>query len=141
VLRVVLDTVVFVRALINPRSRAGRLVTDYADRYELIMSKPVAQELVEVLRRPELTRKYTRLEELDVHRLLDIVGQAEAVEIGIPKQIVRDPDDDIFVATATEGQADYLVTEDKDMLVLESVGNVSIVTIEAFVRVLEERGA
>jgi hypothetical protein len=38
-LRVVFDTVIFVRALLNPKSRCGRLLFQYFDRYEIMPSE------------------------------------------------------------------------------------------------------
>ncbi len=60
-MRVVLDTVVFVRSLINPFSRCGRIVFDHYQRYQLHLSRPVLEEILEVLQRPELTARSTTL--------------------------------------------------------------------------------
>lgn len=136
-LRVVLDTVVFVRALINPKSRAGRLLFELAGSYTLIVSKPTAQELLEVIRRPELVREYRSLAKIELHRVIDLISRAQAVEIGTAPPVVRDPKDDIFVATALEGLADYLVSEDRDLLVLEASLGVPIINTQAFLEILE----
>ncbi len=136
-LRVVLDTVVFVRALINPKSRAGRILSEYSDCYQLIVSKPTVQELLEVIHRPELTRKYHSLAQLDVKRVLDLVSKAEAVNPGTLPEVVRDPKDNVFVATALAGKADYLVSEDQDLLVLGETLGFSIVNTKAFIELLE----
>jgi putative PIN family toxin of toxin-antitoxin system len=138
VYRVVLDTVVFVRALINPKSRSGLLLSDYSDQYNLIISKQTAQELLEVIARPELKKKYKSLGKITPHQVIDILAQAEALEIGAVPPVVRDPKDDIFVATALAGAADYLVTEDKDLLVLGNSLGVSIVDTETFIARLQQ---
>jgi predicted nucleic acid-binding protein len=46
----------------------------------------------------------------------------------------RDPKDDKFVACALAGDADYVVTEDKDILVLEALAGVRLVTPYDFLR-------
>ncbi len=51
-MRIVVDTVVFVRALINPYGRWGRLVFEHADRHNLVLSEPITREVLEVLHRP-----------------------------------------------------------------------------------------
>ena len=56
-IRVVFDTVVFVRALINPKSRCGRLVFERFREYELILSPEIIREALEVIRRPEVSGK------------------------------------------------------------------------------------
>ncbi|HLJ68344.1 MAG TPA: hypothetical protein VKX16_13385 [Chloroflexota bacterium] len=47
-MRVVLDTVVFVRALINPYGMWGKLLFASADSYELVLSEPIIREGLEV---------------------------------------------------------------------------------------------
>lgn len=137
--RVVIDTVVFVRSLINPRSVWGRLVFDYAAAYRLIVSAPIVQEVTEVLHRPELTRKFTRtLPTRDVTTVLSFLTRAEAVELGELLPISRDPKDDKFLLTAALAGADYLVTEDRDLLDdFQEYQGVRVLTAAAFPRLLE----
>jgi putative PIN family toxin of toxin-antitoxin system len=139
---VVIDTMVFVRALLNPRSMWGRLVFDYADRYRLVVSAPIVREVLEVLQRPELVRKFPRtLPTRSPTTILDILSTAEAVEIAdaVPA-ITRDPKDDKFLITAALAGADYLVTEDTDILDdFTEYQGVRIATAAAFLQVLEEQ--
>lgn len=137
-MRVVLDTVVFVRALINPKSRHGRLLFEFADHYTLLLSKPTAQELLEVIQRPELTAKYKGLKTLNIRSIIDLLAKAEAVEIGTITPTSRDIKDDIFIATAIEGHADYLVSEDQDLLVLGVTLGFSVVKTETFIEILRQ---
>ena len=136
-LKVVFDTVVFVRSLINPRSIWGRVVFQHSSRYRLFVSQPVLVEVLEVLQRPELTRKFRTLDEMDVTHLLDILSQAEAVDVPSVPPVSRDPKDDKFLATAAAAQADYLVSEDEDLLVLKAYQGVRIVKMAVFLSVLE----
>lgn len=136
-MRAVLDTGVFVRALINPHSRNGRLIFEHASRFELLVSKQTVQELLEVIRRPELTSKYRGLAKLNLQRVIDAIAQAEAVTIEAVPSYSRDPKDDIFVATALAGRADYLVSLDEDLLVLGSVEGVKIVSPHTFISLFE----
>ena len=49
-----------------------------------------------------------------------------------------DPDDNVILATAIKGEADYLVTGDKqDLLALKSVQNTQIISASDAVLVLE----
>jgi putative PIN family toxin of toxin-antitoxin system len=137
VLRVVLDTVVFVRALMNPKSRSGRLLSIHADKYSIIVSKLTAQELLEVIHRPELQAKYRSLGLIDIRLVIDILANAEAVEFDSPPQAVRDPKDNIFVATAMAGHADYIVSEDKDLLVLDKPAGIPVIDTQTFIDMFE----
>jgi predicted nucleic acid-binding protein len=78
--RVVVDTVVFVRALINPHSRCGRLFSEHTSRFRMIVSEPTVRELLEVLHRPELTKKYRGLGDMNIRRIIDLLSQAESVK-------------------------------------------------------------
>ena len=136
-LRVVFDTVIFVRSLINPRSTWGRLVFEYSLHYQLFLSQPVLVEILEVLQRPELTSKFRALQDRDLRRVIEIVGQAQAVTPPAVPAVSRDPKDDKFLATAAAARADYLVTEDEDLLVLDEYQGVKIVNAAAFLSILE----
>ena len=69
--------------------------------------------------------------------IIDLVARAEAVEIGQAPRATRDPNDDMFVATAVAGAADYIVSEDQDLLSLDRVGQTRVVDSEAFIRLFE----
>src|SRR3954447_15256020 len=137
-LRVVFDTVVFVRSLLNPHNFCGRTLFQSFAQYQLIVSRPIVVEILEVLRRPELTTRFRSLEGLDLRRVIDMLGQAEAVEVSVVAEVARDPNDDKFLATALAARADYLVSEDQDLLVLKEYQGVQIVTCESFLRILAE---
>ena len=49
-------------------------------------------------------------------------------------KLSRDPDDNLFVATAVAAGATYLVTQDRDLLVLEKPFGVAVVTPVQLVR-------
>ncbi len=137
-LKVVFDTVVFVRTLLNPHNYCGRTVFERASDYRLFISRPVVQEILEVLHRAELTTKFRELARFDLASVIDLLGQAEVVGIPTVSSVSRDPQDDIFVATAVAAQADYLVSEDKDLLDLGEHQGIKIVSCSAFLVVLRE---
>ena len=136
---VVIDTVVFVRSLLNPLSFSGRLIFAHADDYRLILSAPIIQEILEVLQRPEITNKIRFVAGMDTRRVLDLLSEAELVELpaDIP-QVSRDPKDDKFLATAVLGEADYVVSADRDLLDLGEYQGIKIVDVNAFLKILNE---
>jgi putative PIN family toxin of toxin-antitoxin system len=135
--RVVLDTVVFVRALINPHSRSGRLLADYSERFVPLISKPTAKEILEVIQRPELKRKFKTLGRLNIRNVIDLLTQAHFVEVGSVPAVTRDLEDDIIVATAIAGRADFIVSEENDLLDLKQVSDIPVVDTQAFLAHLE----
>lgn len=52
-------------------------------------------------------------------------------------RLSRDAEDDVFLAVATEAKADFIVTGDKDLLVLHPFGKIAIVTPKVMVEILE----
>ncbi|MBI3979229.1 MAG: putative toxin-antitoxin system toxin component, PIN family [Chloroflexi bacterium] len=137
-LKVVFDTVVFVRCLINPHGTWGRAIFQYAHRYRLFVSQPVVVEILEVLHRPELSRKFRSMQALDRTAVIKPLGQAETVDLAEIPSVARDAKDDKFLATAAAAGADYLVSEDGDLLVLREYRGVQIITTAELLRILEE---
>src|SRR2546423_6142130 len=54
--------------------------------------------------------------------------------------VIRDSNDDMVVATAQRAQAAYVVTRDKDLLSLQHYERITMITPEAFIAIVRERG-
>ena len=137
--RVVFDAVVFVRCLLNRHSLWGTLVFDRSADYRLVVSPPVLKEVLGVLHRPELVIRFSTLPGRDARAVLAILDGAEVVSLDEASiaPISRDPKDDKYPATAAAGDADFLVSEDNDLLVLGEYEGVRIVTAATFLTALE----
>jgi len=111
--RAVLDTVVFVQALISGRGpAAGCLERLRAGRFILLLSDPLLKEMREVPLRFELTRKYSQLTEA---RVGAFVREVEALGVHVQPtpsafKLPRDPKDEPLIDLAVAGKADFLVT-------------------------------
>lgn len=138
-LKVVFDTVVFVRSLLNPYGLWGRLIFQHSDRYRLFVSTALGTEVLAVFARPELRRKF-RVTQEQVVQLAALFERADVVTLGDLPALVRDPKDDMVLATAVAAHADYLVTEDRDLLDdFHEYRGVRVVDAVAFMQVLEGR--
>jgi len=129
-MRLVVDTNVLVSILIRP-GKALSAFTDYLDQHaEFLYSTETLTELVDVLCRRKFS-KYTTVEEVSafVHW---VASTGELVPVEAAATGSRDPKDNKFLALAVAGRADYLVSGDKDLLVLGQIGTVPIVTPVAF---------
>ena len=136
-MRAVLDTVVFLRALINPHGRWGRLLFDLSDRYVIVLSPEILKEVLSVLYRAELRRRFPAIAEpARLELVLGILEEAEVVEPREKVCVCRDPGDDKFFECALEGRADYIVTEDKDILAVGEHRGTKPITAEEFVALL-----
>lgn len=141
-IRVVFDTVVFVKALLDSRSFSGRLVFDYLNDYRLFLAPPLIEEIVEVLGRKEIVERF-HLRQSNypeaMARLLKSMNKAEIIDIEEIPSVSRDPKDDKFLATATEAKADYLISADKDLLDLKEYKGIPIIDGETFLKLLKEQ--
>lgn len=136
-MRVLFDTVVLVRGLINPGSPWGRLLFEQASGYTWIVSPSVVDEYLEVLRRPSLVRKYRDVETRNLAALLDLIATAVVVQPTAIPAVCRDPEDDKFLAAAKAGSARFIVTEDADLLDIGIYEETKIISAEAFLRMLD----
>jgi putative PIN family toxin of toxin-antitoxin system len=134
----VLDTVVLLRALINPRSPAGRLVFDLTDRYDAVLSPPIIREMLEVVSRSSLRRKFPRLAEMNIEAMLRILAHADVVEPVEVPPVSRDPADDKFFACAVAGAADCIVSEDKDILAVGEYRGIRTINTIEFIALLRQ---
>lgn len=139
-IRVVLDTVIFVRALLDSRSFSGRLIFEHPGDYRLFIAQPLVEEIIEVLGRKEITERF-HLRQSNypeaMARLLKSMNSAEIIEIGKIPSVSRDSNDDKFLATAKAAQAHYLVSADKDLTDLKEYEGIKIVNAETFLQILE----
>ena len=140
-MKAVFDTNVFLRALINPHSRCGRLLNQFVDDYELVLSPAIIREVLEVLHRPRLRTKFPQLAQLNVARIIALFEQAQVVEPPDVPRVARDPGDDKFLACATWAGANHLVTEDKDLLVLGMHEDIRVCQPADFIELLLARRA
>ncbi len=65
-----------------------------------------------------------------------LVEASELVRPGVFRGSIRDPSDAAVAGTAIAGHADYLVTGDKDLLVLRALGRCRIVSARGFAQVV-----
>jgi putative PIN family toxin of toxin-antitoxin system len=135
VIRAIIDTSVLIRYLIKPSAAIKELIEErwLGDEVQMVTALDLIAELEGVLKR-EYIQTLIRTEEGQA--LLDTITQKANIlpPLGQVPAYTRDPKDDKFVASALVGDANYLITEDKDMLVLEVVGDVRIVTPYDFLR-------
>lgn len=138
--RAVLDTNVFVSAALskNPASPTREVLERWQrGEFVLLICTPLAEEIVEKLLDHNISAE--RVDVL-VERLAQL---AEWVEVPTEKieALLTDPDDNVIVACAVEGSANYLVTYDPhfDALGGEYRG-MKILKAIPFLEILRESG-
>lgn len=128
-LRGVVDNNVLVSAALLagiPRKAFDKLL----DNGTVLVSVPVLLELADVLNREKFDKYVTHDERMRF--MVGFLKVAEMIEIDETITVCRDPKDDKLLELAIGGNADFLVTGDKDLLVLNPFRGVEIITPREF---------
>ena len=128
-MRAVFDNNVLVSAALLagvPRKAFDKLL----ERGSVLVSVPVLLELADVLNRPKFDAYVTQDERMRF--MVNFLKVAEMIEITATFNVCRDPKDDKLLDLAICGDASFLVTGDKDLLVLSPFHGVEIVTPREF---------
>lgn len=127
-MRVVLDTNVFVAGFLTQGVAAQVLDLWLKGRYTLLTSSQQMRELRRVLR-----QKFPELPRAKVGRLLNLLeGLAEKVTVRTAPEVSSDEDDNLILAIALKGRADFLVTGDKSHLLGIKVPGVRVIGVREF---------
>lgn len=135
-LRVVLDTSTLISFVLTTGNITRQIIAAWRDeQFTLISSPQTNAELASVLARPQIQA----LARIPVNRLAQDVDRFSwhvPGELSLPG-VCRDPKDDKFIACAVEGQAHYLVSSDKDLLVLRQYAGICILNPGEFLTALQ----
>jgi putative PIN family toxin of toxin-antitoxin system len=130
-MRIVLDTNVFVSAVLKVNSLPFLVVRRIDQHGGLLKSAVTEQEILNVLARPHIAAVTSPSYRSDLAKLL---ARAELVAIIERIAACRDPTDDKFLELAVNGHADLIVTGDADLLALNPFREIPIVTPAMFVQ-------
>jgi uncharacterized protein len=143
-LRAVIDTNVWVSAIVNPTGYPARLRKAFEQGiFEVVVSEPILQEITEVLGRPKIRKKYGITEEEIKQLLILIEERADYALLSGKVNICRDGDDNAIIDTAISGNAEYIVSRDDDIKFDKAVSdflsqyNISTITVAKFLDLLE----
>ncbi len=135
--RAVLDTNVLVSGVITPRGVPRRILEAWhAGRFTLLTSEAIVAEVSRVLRYARIRERYGVTEDDALAVADSLTVDAEVVAGLYEVQRSADPDDDMFLACALEGRAEYVVSGDRHLLEIGSYHGVVIVTPRQFAAVL-----
>jgi uncharacterized protein len=134
--RVVIDTNILISALVFGGKISRLRFAWQSSCFTPLVSKVTTTELIRVLAYPKFKLTPTEQEDL----LSDYLLFCESV--AMPNVLpatpeCRDPFDVPFLVLALVGEADYLVTGDRDLLVLKDDFSCPIVTADDFLGVIE----
>ena len=130
-MRIVVDTNVFVSAVLKANSLPFVVVRWIGRHGGLLKSAATEEELIRVLERPHIAAVTAPSFRAGLTTLL---AGAEMVNITEHIAACRDPKDDKFLELAVSGRANLIVSGDQDMLALNPFRGIPILTPAAFVR-------
>ena len=135
-MRILLDTNLLVSHLLHPEKESPVnqiLEAIFQGELQLLLPEELVEELRRLVPRKEYLAKRISAQQVEewAALLTQVAEVIPRITIEIPA-VTRDPKDDYLVAYALVGRADYLVTGDRDLLALEQVEDVRIVTPRGF---------
>jgi putative PIN family toxin of toxin-antitoxin system len=140
---VVADTTILVSAFLTPRGVSSEFLRRAREgAFALVLAPEILEETRDrLLHRRRIRRRYPYTDERvgRFHRLLRTTTKLVA-DLPSVTGVVRDPNDDMVIACALKGQADYIVTRDKDLLSLGAYKGIRMVTPRQFLNLLEGSG-
>ncbi len=136
-MRAVFDVSVLIRLTFGSPLIAKLMRAANDGTFTLLTADLLIDELVATARKPRLADR------IDVAACVELVAflKEEAERIGLtqPFPSCRDRDDEFLLALARDGRADYLVTNDQDLLSFGRLGACEVVTPEEFSRQLKSQ--
>jgi uncharacterized protein len=135
--RYVFDTNVIISALLFENGKPAQALRYALANGEVLLSLDLLEELNEVLGRERFNRYLTSEEREEF--LEALIERAVLVEITENVQECRDPKDDKVLELALNGKAQYIISGDRDLLVLHPFRDVLVITADEFLKMIESR--
>jgi len=134
-LKLIIDTNLWVSFIISKKQHLIDPLL-YSEEARLLFSKELIAEINQTITKPKLKRYFSTnaLEEM----LLAFDPFIDFIEVKSIVTVCRDAKDNFLLALAKDGEADYLLTGDKDLLDLKKFGMTKILTISEFISSTKE---
>jgi putative PIN family toxin of toxin-antitoxin system len=134
----VLDSSVTVSAFLSSTGASAEILhlwrRDKA--FQVILSDPILAEVIRVLLEHGIADSLVEDFVAALHLLALVTDNLYVI-----RYVEQDPSDDVFLAAALEGQADYIVTLDRHLLSLKQYHGVQIVRPAFFLRHLRTQNS
>ena len=138
-IRAVLDTNVWVSALIVPVGKPTQIRL-YRHILVPLISEEILAEVAKVLRYPRIGKRYGVTDEAAAGYLAELRRICTLIHVRSEVRVVQeDPKDDMIVACAIDGGADYIVTGDPHLLRLKGYKGIRILSPSDFLSALQEQ--
>jgi putative PIN family toxin of toxin-antitoxin system len=129
--KIILDTNLWISFLITKKLiEIDNLIEN--KKITLIFSDELIAEFVEVVQRPKFEKYFSKE---DIEKILNYFDQfGKLIKVKSDIQICRDEKDNFLLNLSVDSKADYLITGDSDLLVLEKIERTKIMNFTEFVK-------
>ncbi len=129
-LRIVLDSNVLISAYVFGGKPENVFKLIVSEKIHGITSAVLISEFLDILRKKFGVSQAEILEiEEEIKNTFELVYPSRTINVS------RDPDDNRVIEAAVEGNCDYIITGDKDLLDLKKFKNIKILTAEQFLQI------
>lgn len=132
-IKVIIDTNLWISFLIGKRLKnLQNLISE--NQVIIVISDQILEEIEIVTKRPKISKYFPENKAIEFISFLKVIG--DSVKIKSNTCICRDDKDNFLLSLAKDGKADYLVTGDKDLLVIGLFEKTKIIDFNEFERIL-----
>lgn len=127
--RIIIDTNLWIHFLIT---KQYVFLDDLLEngKVRLVFSHELLVEFLEVVKRPKLKKYFT---EDDLNQMLELINHyADIISVTSDVKVCRDENDNFLLSLALDSKADYLITGDNDLLVIDHFENTRIITMAEY---------
>jgi hypothetical protein len=129
-LRFVIDTNILVSSILISSSKPDYALKKIRNIGNILLSETTFQELEEILYRPKFNKYVSLITRIEF--ISKLKSESNLIKISEKIIVCRDPKDDKFLELAVNGKADFIITGDGDLLVLNPFKNIEIITVNEF---------
>jgi len=128
--RVIVDTNLWISFLISKRQQELDLLLE-SGTITIIFSTELLEEFLEVSNRPKFKKFFKKSDIEDLLSQIDCFGEFVKVKTKVDK--CRDQKDNFLLSLSIDGKADFLITGDTDLLVLDKLKQTQIISWSEFI--------
>lgn len=140
-LRVVIDTNMIVSGILSRKGAPAEVLNVWRERrFLLLSSSAIVDEVRVVLQYPRIHKKY-HLSDEDIEQTITLLEHDALLVAGdsnVAGSVPDDPQDEMFLACALDGQADVVVSGDHHLLELGVFRDIPIMTARQFLEQLRQ---
>ena len=130
---IVIDTNVFISGLLNTNGTPRKVINLVSHQFKILQSEVTYQELETRLGKKKFDKYLGKKDRLDF--LLALRQKSLFIDIVHKTMICSDLDDNKFLELAVSGMAQYIITGDNDLLILNTYQGIPIITPAEFLAI------